>query len=179
MASEFYTLSPAMGREQARRRPLGPIVRFDTSPDRPKLLPVVTSIAQGLKRALPIAQQTADALREFASSKRPHPAAQPDVAPWTIAYERFSILEPVLRERILAISVDESAFSAAGFAQPVAATVAAVKGEGGDEPRTLDESEMVPMARAALNEDARLSRLRYKLVPAAMSEAAFWRSYFM
>lgn len=165
---EFYCL-PAGG---ATRRPL--VVSFNAggSPDRPNLLPLVCNLAQAssnaLKRALPIAQQTAEALREFAR-KRPQVAAPepsvPAAAPWSVMHERFSILEPVLRERILALSGDENVFA------PHAALSAPA------EP-TAPEAGQVPMARAALDEDPRLQQLRYKLVPAVMAEAAFWRCYF-
>ncbi|KAJ1626886.1 hypothetical protein T492DRAFT_1029566 [Pavlovales sp. CCMP2436] len=187
MEASFYTLSPPPA---SARRPL--VVSFDPnpSPDKSLLLPLVPLVVSAVKyhsvvsavkdgallvketyskRALPLAQQTAEALREFATKRpaRVDATAGAESPPWTITNERFSILEPELRERVLKITADENVFSDAS------------EGHVASLHQPLEHSETVPMARAALREDSKLVDMRYRLVPAVMTETVFWQRYFL
>jgi hypothetical protein len=197
MDPSFYVLSPRPREESPVRDPL--VVSYGRSPDRPHLLPIVDNVAQTVKEAsslaLKRAQQTAATLRELASNElhacSEPPSASPSCAPtaistatpWSVSNEVFSILEPVLRERALQIATDESAFLK-GAADAYHFTAASLKAaeavyQAEEETRPLEHAEMVPMARAALAEDAQLVQLRYRLVPSILTESVFWNTYFL
>ena len=83
------------------------------------------------------------------------------IPPWQTLAEQYSILEDELRERILRVSTDESCFDS---------TKAGLRRRDGNIlPACL------PMAKAALEADLNLSQLRYRLVPARMTDENFWR----
>ena len=87
------------------------------------------------------------------------------IAPWQTLAEQYSILEDELRVRILRISTSEGNFSTRTAAQ------------GRRRPGNILPG-CLPMANAALAEDEPLRELRFRLVPARMSEEDFWRCYF-
>ena len=87
------------------------------------------------------------------------------IAPWQTLSEQFSILEDELRARIFKIA-QESNFSEAIAQRHTAFRMGNIMPGCG------------PMAGAALEADAELCALRYRLVPARISEEAFWRCYF-
>ena len=87
------------------------------------------------------------------------------IAPWQTLSEQFSILEDELRARIFKIA-QESNFSEAIAQRHTAFRMGNIMPGCG------------PMAGAALEADAELCELRYRLVPARISEEAFWRCYF-
>lgn len=92
-------------------------------------------------------------------------AQEASIAPWQTLAEQYSILEDELKVRILKIATSE-----ANFTPQVAA--AGRRRPGNILPGCL------PMANAALAEDEALRALRFKLVPAALSEEDFFRCYF-
>ncbi len=86
------------------------------------------------------------------------------LAPWKTLAEQFAILEPELQRRILALSHNQQLFTK---------DRAAIRHRAKDVVPTC-----MPAAMAALQADENLSRLRYRLVPARLSEEDFWRCYF-
>mmetsp|Transcript_29723 Transcript_29723/g.76882 ORF Transcript_29723/g.76882 Transcript_29723/m.76882 type:complete len:227 (+) Transcript_29723:66-746(+) len=88
------------------------------------------------------------------------------IPPWMTLGEQFAILEEELKVRIMRISESEQAFS-----EEIAWQHTAFH-KGDILPGAL------PQANAALEADARLQALRFRLVPARIKEEAFWRCYF-
>lgn len=88
------------------------------------------------------------------------------VAPWQTLSEQFAILESELRQRIMSIAKTEANFSTSIANQHTAFHKADIF------------PGCAPMATAALDHDFVLRDLRFRLVPAHMSEEAFWRCYF-
>merc|ERR1711871_1154929 len=89
-------------------------------------------------------------------------ATEEGVPPWKCMSEKFSILEPELRERILSLSDTEWTW-----------TEAVVRTEN------FDLQAHVGTAKAVLEEDRRLAELRLRLVPSKMTEETFWKRYFV
>ena len=87
------------------------------------------------------------------------------IAPWQTLAEQYSILEDELKVRILRIAESEANFSSQTAAQ------------GRRRPGNILPG-CLPMANAALAEDATLRDLRFRLVPARLTEEEFWRCYF-
>ena len=150
----------------------------DSSPDRPVLMDAISSFAavvkpraaaaaaalnSKLEATLHSAEQQAAALRSEA-----HAAAEARghaLAPWRTLGEQFSILEDELKARIMALPSSEANFSSE-----------VVQRMSHREAPILPGCS--PMANAALHADAALVDLRFRLVPARMTEESFWRAYF-
>ena len=106
------------------------------------------------------AEAEAQRLRQEASAEAEAQATS--IAPWQTLAEQYSILEDELKVRILNISKSEANFSTEMAAENR-------RRPGNILPGCL------PMANAALREDEELRALRFKLVPARLSEEEFWR----
>ena len=150
----------------------------DASPDRPVLMDAISSLAavvkpraaaaaaalnSKLEATLLSAEQQAATMRSEA-----HAAAEArssGLAPWKTLGEQFSILEDELKARIMALPSSEANFS-----------WEVVQRMSHREAPILPGCS--PQANAALNADAALVDLRFRLVPARMSEESFWRAYF-
>jgi len=109
------------------------------------------------------AEAEAERLRHTMSAEAEAQASS--IAPWQTLAEQYSILEDELKVRILRLSESED-----NFTSQIAA-------EGRRRPGNILPG-CLPMANAALAEDANLRALRFKVVPARLSEEEFWRCYF-
>ena len=137
------------------------------SPDAPTLTNLLKAGGKALVSVLetnlvPV-EAEADAMRQ--QQRAEAEAGVSAIAPWQTLAEQYSILEDELKVRILRISTSEANFSARTAA------------EGRRRPGNILPG-CLPMANAALAEDEPLRDLRFKLVPARMSEEEFWRCYF-
>ena len=105
-----------------------------------------------------------DAVRE--AGREGDELATARLLPWRTLGEQFSILEATLQERILRVSVVET----------FRPELARVQRPG--EPKKILPG-CLPMAQASLEADPALAALRYRLVPATLSEeecACHWSS---
>merc|ERR1740130_2186015 len=107
----------------------------------------VSQTLQEFERAREVSQHGA----ELASAR---------LLPWRTLGEQFSILEATLQERVLRVSV------AANFSP----ALARVQRPG--EPKQILPG-CLPMAQALLEADPALSAMRYRLVPATLTEEDF------
>lgn len=142
------------------------------SPDRPLFSNFLRSTAASASAlaassASIVSEGVASLLEPDAASRAAEAAAEADRAggmpPWCTLSEQFAILEEELKRRILLIP-HEGRFDAAAASQR--------RRPGNILPGCL------PMATAALAGDDALRALRFRLVPAALSEEDFWRCYF-
>ena len=147
---------------------------MSSSPDRPvlsdflwqsgqRLASQVSASGQALASVLDSAEREAKAVRAVAAAERE--LAAPTIAPWKTLAEQYEILEDELRARILRISTNPANFSAERAAS------------GRRRPGNILPG-CLPMAQAALDADEALRALRFRLVPAHLSEEEFWRCYF-
>ena len=134
------------------------------SPDAPLLTNLLVSAGTALVGILETRLAPAE---DEANRLRQEKAAEADgsaIAPWQTLAEQYSILEDELKIRIFAIAESEANFSA---------EIAAKRRRSGNIlPGCL------PMANAALAADDTLRALRFKFVPARLTEEEFWRCYF-
>ena len=93
--------------------------------------------------------------------------------PWRILSERFSILEPELKDRCLSIS----RLNVLEFLEPLQSQEWSNYALSPD--LELKLQALLPPGVAALTEDPALARLRSALVPARASETAFFFCYFV
>lgn len=118
----------------------------------------LTAVANAVNASL------TDFSREHEVGEREKVLRAARMLPWKTLGEQFSILEDELRERILKVAANEQNFT------PERAQ--ARRRPGNILPGCL------PMATASLEADPVLHDLRFKLVPARLSEEDFWRCYF-
>jgi hypothetical protein len=143
------------------------------SPDRPVLTNALGAIAGAVAdRAVANANSVVQAAFRAAELQAAEMRSEADMGvgeqgalfPWQTLGEQFAILEEELRARILQVSQSESNFT------PELANRAR-------RPGSILPS-CTPMASAALAGDEALRDLRFRLVPARLTEEAFWRCYF-
>lgn len=136
------------------------------SPDAPLfanlLLKTGKALVSVLETHLPV-PDPAEAERLQAEARVDAEVQSTAIAPWQTLAEQYSILEDELKLRILRLSSSEANFDA---------QLACRRRPGNILPGCL------PMANAALAEDEALRAMRFKLVPARLSEEEFWRCYF-
>jgi hypothetical protein len=134
------------------------------SPDSPLLTNLLKRGGQALVELLetPLVAE-AEVLRK---QQRAEAELNSSVPPWQTLAEQHSILEDELKVRILRIADSEENFTAQ------LAERGQLRRPGNILPGCL------PMANAALEEDEPLRALRFKMVPARLSEEYFWRCYF-
>ena len=119
-----------------------------------------TALVGILETRLAPAEDEANRLRQEKAAEADGSA----IAPWQTLAEQYSILEDELKIRIFAIAESDANFSA---------EIAAKRRRSGNIlPGCL------PMANAALAADDTLRALRFKFVPARLTEEEFWRCYF-
>lgn len=136
------------------------------SPDHPHLTALLGTVANSVCDAASVVLSPAD--NEAAQLRYTEQAVaelkSASICPWQTLGEQFSILEEELKSRILRISESADNFS------PEQARMNRRPGE--ILPGCL------PMAIAALDADHKLQSLRFRVVPAHLSEEEFWRCYF-
>lgn len=120
------------------------------------------SVASGISSAiLSVAQEAATVQADKATIDE---IKSSGIAPWQTLGEQFSILEPTLKERCLQIPLRLENFSRQ-LALRRDPSVSILPG-------------CLPMAYTALEADATLRELRFRLVPSQLSEDEFWKCYF-
>ena len=117
----------------------------------------VTHLIEDTQRQFALEQEKTDVLRQqqLSASSRP-----PPMFLWHIADESKLILEAELKQRILKLALDPRTF----LTPPLSSL-----------PFSLEVCW--PWAELALQQDAMLSRQRYRLVPRKVNERVFWRHY--
>ena len=133
-----------------------------SSPDAPLLTNILKA---GGKALVSVLETSLIPPAEAAAAQAEEDAQASSIAPWQTLAEQYSILEDELKARILRISITESNFNKETAA------------EGRRRPGNILPG-CLPMANAALAEDESLRDMRFKLVPARLSEEEFWRCYF-
>ncbi|CAG0899854.1 unnamed protein product [Cyprideis torosa] len=109
--------------------------------------------------SIPILSNFHKEQEEFIKSKtNSEPPKREGLPPWVGHAD-----EEVLKEQILALSGDKRNFLRS---PPAGANF------------TYDTTLMQPIAEATLDEDPRLAKLRFELVPKIIKEEEFWRNYF-
>ncbi|XP_074651239.1 synapse-associated protein 1-like [Tubulanus polymorphus] len=117
----------------------------------------VTKTAQQLKEKTPLISDFQKEQDRFKSEmKKKHSEAA--VPPW-VGYNE----EETMKEQIIALSQDRRNF----LRNPPAGVQF-----------TFEFDAMFPVAMATLQEDQRLEKMRFELVPKSIAEENFWRNYF-